>query len=230
MVQFNLLPAVKLEYIKAVRTKRVVTTIAGFVSVGSLLILALLFINVNFIQAQHINNLTEDIDNKVNELEQIEDIDKVLTVQNQLNSLTALHESKPATDRVLPYLSKVTPTAASIAQSTVNFTTNTMTISGSASSLVVVNEFVDTLKFTEFTVDGNTEQTPAFSNVVLKSFSVTNSEATYQIEFSFNPIIFDNTKKVDLVVPNIVSTRSQTEKPSDLFRAPPANEQTGQGQ
>lgn len=220
MVQFNLLPSVKLEYIKATRTKRMVTTIAIITSAAALGIMALLFINVNFVQKRHINNLTTDIQQKSDELESIENIDKILTVQNQLTALTTLHEKKPATDRVLPFLSKVTPQDASISQVTVDFTQNTMGITGTADSLATVNKFVDTLKFTKYKVGQDGQEIPAFTEVVLTSFSVTNDEATYQIDVKFNPEIFDNTKQVELVVPTIISTRSQTEKPADLFQAP----------
>lgn len=205
-----------------------VTSIAAIASAASLAILALLFINVNVVQKRHISNLTEDIDNKVAELEAIDSIDKVLTVQNQLGVLTALHEEKPAAERILPYLSKVTPTEASISQSEVNFEDNTISISGTANSLATVNKFVDTLKFTKFKIGADGQEQPAFSEVVLGSFSVNNQEATYQIDFKFDPVIFDNTQQVELVVPNIVSTRSQTEKPSDLFQNAPATTPAGQ--
>lgn len=221
MVQFNLLPSVKQEYIKAVRTKRLVTTVSIITSLVALAILTLLFVNVKFVQTRHISNLTKDIEDKVTELEAVEDIDKVLTVQNQLGALTALHEKKPATERVLPLLSKVTPQAASIAQASVDFTNNTMSINGTTDSLVTVNKFVDTLKFTTFKVAQEGDEAPAFSEVVLSSFSVTNNEATYQIDFKFDPKIFDNTQQIEFKVPTIISTRSQTEKPSDLFKPQP---------
>lgn len=228
MVQFNLLPSVKLEYIKAARTRRMVTSIAIIASLTALGILVILFVNVNFIQTTHINNLTKDISSKVDELEEVEDIDKVLTVQNQLNALTALHEDKPATERVLPYLSTVTPQAASITQTTIDFEAGTISINGQADSLATMNEFVDTLKFTKYKVGDDGAETPAFSEVVLASFSVSDEEATYQIDFKFVPEIFNNTQKVELVIPNIVSTRSQTEKPSDLFQEPQSADEEGQ--
>jgi len=223
MVQFNLLPSVKLEYIKATRTKRMVTSIAVIASLAALAVMALLFVNVNFVQQRHIANLTDDINQKVSELEEIPDIDKVLTVQNQLSVLTKLHEQKPAAQRVLPFLSKVTPQAASISQSTVSFTDNTIVIKGTADNLATVNKFVDTLKFTKFKVGQDGQEQPAFLEVVLTSFSINSQQATYQVDFKFDPTIFDNTKEVELVVPSIISTRSQTQKPSDLFQAPQTN-------
>lgn len=227
MVQFNLLPSVKLEYIKATRTKRMVTSIAVIASLVALSVLALLFVNVNVLQKRHISNLTNDIDQKVNELEETKDLDKILTVQNQLSVLTSLHEQKPAVQRVLPFLSKVTPQQASISDTTVSFEENTMAVNGSADSLATVNKFVDTLKFTKYKEGDNGEEKLAFSEVVLTSFSVSPTEATFKIDFKFDPTIFDNTKQIELVVPNIISTRSQTEKPSDLFQAQQTN-QAGQ--
>lgn len=228
MVQFNLLPSVKLEYMKAVRTKRLVTSIAIIASIAALAILALLFVNVKFVQTRHISNLTNDIDQKVGELQGIQDIDKVLTVQNQLSALTALHEQKPATERVLPFLGKVTPQAAHISQTTVNFNESSFKITGTADSLATVNKFIDTLKFTKFTVDDDPVEQQAFSEVVMAGFSVSNNEATFELNFKFNPEIFNNTKKINLVVPNTVTTRSQTEKPSDLFQQPTNTNPSGQ--
>lgn len=222
MIQFNLLPSVKLEYIKARRTKRLVMSIAIVAGLFSFAIFGLLFVNVNFLQTGHISNLTKEIEDNTNQLKSIEDIDKVLTVQNQLTELTALHEKKPAADRALTYISQVTPQKASTSQVSVDFEQQTISISGTTDSLVTVNKFADTLKFTKYVVDDSTDQINAFSDVVLANFSVSDDQTTYQIDLKFNPEIFDNTKSIKLSIPNIISTRSQTQKPSDnLFQKQP---------
>lgn len=222
MIQFNLLPSVKLEYIKARRTKRLVMSIAIVAGIFSFGIFGLLFVNVNFLQTGHISNLTKEIEDNTNKLKSIEDIDKVLTVQNQLTELTALHEKKPAADRALTFISQVTPQKASTSQVSVDFEQQTISISGTTDSLVTVNKFADTLKFTKYVVGDSAEQINAFSNVVLANFSVTDDQTTYQIDLKFNPEIFDNTKTIKLAIPNIISTRSQTQKPSDdLFQQQP---------
>ena len=224
MIQFNLLPSVKLEYIKAARTKRLVITIAVTTASLALLISILLFINVNILQKQHMSNVTKDIKTNVAKLEAIEDIDKVLTVQNQLKTLPSLHQTKPAADRVLGHVKKLTPKAASLSKVTVNFDTSTMVIEGTANSLVTVNKFVDTLKFTKYTTSDSPDQKNAFSEVVLTSFSIDSEGATFQINLKVDPVVFDNTKDVKLIVPSTISTRSQTEKPTDLFKAQPSND------
>jgi len=221
MIQFNLLPSVKVEYIRAQRTKRLVLGIAVLAAAIALAIFVLLFVNVNVLQKRHMTNLTNEINKNIGEIQAIENIDKVLTVQNQLNALSALHEQKPAAQRTLSYLSQLTPEEASVAQAKVDFTVGTITINGTTNSLVTVNKFVDTLKFAKYTSEAQPEQKEAFSEVVLTAFSVDNEEATYQIDFKFDPVIFNNTQDVKLIVPKIISTRSQTEKPSDLFQPQP---------
>jgi hypothetical protein len=100
---------------------------------------------------------------------------------------------------------------------TTDNTQNTMTISGDAPSLDVVNTFVDGLKFTKYSVDGSADSKNAFSNVVLSNFGRSNQGATYTITLAFDPVIFSNSNKVTLNVPDIVTTRSVIEQPSALF-------------
>src|SRR5690606_17026897 len=153
MIQFNLLPDVKLEYIKAKRTKHMVTLVAGAVTALAVFIFVLLFIVVNVVQKQHIANLDKDIQEDISYLQQVPDLAKVLTVQNQLAALPELHNQKPKVSRLYNYLIQLTPSKASIAEIQVDFAANTMTISGSANKLQTVNKFVDTLKFTEYQTD-----------------------------------------------------------------------------
>lgn len=217
MIQFNLLPDVKLEYIKARRSKRMVLLTATGVTAVSLLFFVGLFLVVNVLQTKHINDLNNDIKKHTATLQSIPNLDKILTVQNQLGSLTTLHEQKPITSRMITYLGQLTPAQATISNVNLDYTASTINITGAADALSTVNKFVDTLKFTTYTVDGSTPK-KAFSNVVLTSFATADKGVTYQITMSFDPVIFDGTKDVKLVVPKIISTRSETEKPSDLFQ------------
>ena len=172
-------------------------------------------------QNQRMKGLTSEISKYSNDLKSTPDLDKILTVQNQLASLTALHTDKKDVNRIIPYVKQLTPAAASISSLNVDFTANTMTITGSSDTLETVNKFVDTLKFTKYN-DG-TQPLSAFSDVVLTSFGRADKGATYTITTSFEPTIFDNTKTVTLTVPTIVSTRSTTEKPGVLFESTTGN-------
>lgn len=220
MIQFNLLPDVKLEHIKAMRRKRVVTVVASSLMAASLTLMVLLFMVVNVVQKKHINNLTADINKSVKNLQGTEDLNKILTIQNQLTKLPELHNQKPVASRLFAYITSITPIEVSVSKFDIDFTAMTITMSGSANNLTSVNKFVDTLKFTNYNlldeqgqpVAGQAE-TRAFSKVVLSSFGRTEADASYTVNFSYDPVIFDSSKTVKLAVPNTITTRSETEKP-----------------
>ncbi|HMH31264.1 MAG TPA: PilN domain-containing protein [Methylomirabilota bacterium] len=226
MIQLNLLPDVKLEYIKAQRYQRMVLTIAAISTIAAVTLLVML-LGVSGLQKKHLNDLNDDIFTKSAQLKNKPQIDKILTVQNQLGSLTALHAAKPAAYNLFSYINEVTPAQISISNLQVDFTNQTMTITGGADSLSSVNQYVDTLKYTTYTTQDNDTKTKAFSNVVLASFSVSSQAnksgqlANYSITLSYDPAIFDIANKVDLSVPSVTSSRSNIDKPTELFQTAP---------
>ena len=112
-----------------------------------------------------------------------------------------------------------------------------MKIKGNADSLSTINKFVDTLKFTTFKANGDSpKEGKAFNEVVLSAFGIDEGSTgpgnltSYEITLKFDPAIFATTKgpsgsNVSLVVPQIISTRSETEKPDTLFAPQPAKPQ-----
>lgn len=219
MIQFNLLPDIKIEYIKTQRTKRMV--ILGSIGAAGLSI-ALLLVMFSFstVQKQHITNLDKDIQALRTELEGNQELTKILSVQNQLKSLPALYDGRPAADRLPDYLDQTTPTDVGIGRLVVDFSTSTMEITGSAPSLESVNSYVDTLKFTSYKYDneGQTTTSGAFSAVILTEFGRSDKEATFVVTLTFDPIIFDATKSIELIVPSTVTTRAEAPASSpDLF-------------
>lgn len=226
MIQFNLLPDVKLEYIRARRTKQTVLFIAMGVAGFSFVIFVLLFLTVNVLQKQHLNNLSSDIKRDSQKLEGIEDLDRILTVQNQLNKLTELHEAKPVISRLKGYIAQVTPAQVSFARISLDIEAGTIHFTGSADSLKTVNQFVDTLKFTNYTSGDSTEQKAAFTDVVLTVFGKDSKGSSYEIDLKFDPVIFSSKSDVRLIVPNIITTRSSTEKPTKDILLPLSNPDT----
>lgn len=226
MIQFNLLPDVKLQFIKAQRLKRMVITVSFIVTSVCLLIFILLFLFVRVSQKNQIEDLTSDINDGINKIESIQDLDKILTVQNQLKSLPALHSGKVVSSRMFGYLGKLKPATASISNIEVDFDGKTMSVKGTADSLATIQQFADTLKFTVFpkkTDPGKPAvDTKAFNSVVLKSFSVSTGNnantqkktVDYEIGFLFEPDIFAN---------NGEAPELTVKKPSDIV-----NVQTGQ--
>jgi len=208
------------------------------VSVG---IMMVLFFGVNVVQKRHLGNLSKDISEKTDQLKKEEDIDKILTVQNQLNNLNTLHDAKPAAERLGGYLEKVTPNEVAISKLTVDFGANTIKFEGNAKALRYVNQLIDTMKFSEYKLTEVGEdnepiitRSAAFSSVVLASFDRKDGEdalpVSYEITASFDPIIFNITKKVSLEIPpSMITTRSVTERPTPLFQ-PQASDETEGGE
>ncbi len=218
MIQFNLLPSVKLEYVKARRNKRVTLLVAVLAAGVSLAIMIMLFFGVQVLQKKYSSDLSTDIKAESAKLENTPELNKILTIQNQLASLPALHDQKPVATRLLGYVKQVTPAKVSIAKMDIDFSEQTIKITGSADAISTVNTFVDTLKFTTYkTEDAKTGS--AFSAVVLSSFGKDEKGAKYEITFKYDTIIFSNASPVALTVPpGKITTRSETEKPEALFQ------------
>lgn len=224
MIQFNLLPDVKLQYLKAARTRRLIMSISTLASAVALVLLALLLLDVKVAQEHHLKTLNDNITSNSKKIQKISQLNKILTVQNQLDSLAGLHASKPAATRLFDYLTETTPVNADINNMTTDYTQKTVSITGTADALSTVNQYVDTLKFTTYkAVDsqGNKTKGNAFSNVVLSAFGRTDTKTTYTITLNYNDPMFDITQTVSLVVPSLVTTRSELDKPNALFTPAP---------
>jgi hypothetical protein len=215
MVQLNLLPDIKQDYIKAERQRRLIFSVSGLVGVIAIAVL-LILLGINFAQKHELNSANKTIASQTERLKQEPNIDTILTVQNQLESLTSLHESKPAAERLFTtYLNQVTPATVSINTLDADFTMDS------------INQYVDTFKKTNFTLPSSRTATPAFSNVVLTSFGLASSTedpsqaADYTVTLNFNKEIFDNTQNVSLSIPSI-TTRSDVNQPTTLFQSVPS--------
>lgn len=220
MIQINLLPDVKTEYIKTQRKKRMVLLASIAVS-GVAIGLFVLQLGIIGTQKVVLSNTDKDIKKNVSKLEGTQDLNKILTIQNQITKLNELHAAKPAVSRIFTYLPQVTPNDVQINKVDFSVPESTMTISGTAGSIESINKFVDTLKFTKAVVDGGSP-VPAFSTVVLQSYSTGNkdkgdSKPSYTVTFKYDSSFFDSSKQVSLQVPKIISTRSETERPNALF-------------
>jgi hypothetical protein len=239
MIELNLLPDIKLEYIKAQRTRRLVLSISLLASAVAITLLVLL-LGVNGLQKKHLSDLNNDIKNDSSTLQREPNINQILTIQNQLESFSALHSAKPAVTRLFSYLDQVTPAAVDINNFTTDFTQNTAIITGDADALSSVNQYVDTLKFTTYTSSQTNQSAKAFSNVVLSAFSLSTGAntttstqntkpATFTINLSYDKNIFDITQNINLSVPNLVTTRSASSNPTDLFTVAPNQNNSANG-
>lgn len=228
MIQFNLLPDVKIKYLKTQRTKRMVVLISMICAGVSLAMVTVLFISVQGVQKKKVDDVSVKIKKERETLYSVQDLNKILTIQNQLSSLTLLHDQKPITSRIFEYLYKVTPVGATISNFDLNLETNTLTITGGASTLLTLNQYADSLKFATYK-NSTTETGKPFTNVVTASNKDnTKNTFTYTITTTIDAALFSNTDVPELAVPNIVSNRSQTEKPTALFKEESDPKKVGQ--
>lgn len=231
MIQFNLLPDVKLEYIKANRLKRVVTVVSALVASVALLVFVLLFLSVNVVQKHHMKSLNNQITSVSTKLKDLPNLNEVLTVQNGVNALPSLYAQDPAITRLPGYISQLTPASATISDLNLSFTANTISISGAAPDLTTVNQFVDILKLSKYQTSSSSPSENAFSDVILSSFSYSSTSGSiYTITASFDPTIFNaSDNNVTLIVPNGITSHSTSTQNGVLFQQESSsNTTTGQ--
>jgi Tfp pilus assembly protein PilN len=212
-VQFNLLPDIKLEFNRQQRLKRLIYSVSILAILISVGLMVLSFITVDLLQKQLISNANKDIKTYTDKLKAIPNLDKVLTIQNQLAALPALHQQKHITSRLFDYLPQVTPVKVNIGKLALDNAAGTFQIDGTADTVQSVNKFVDTLKFTTYTTGGNSEKKKAFSDVKLTKIDRDEKEATYTINLSFDPALFSSAQDVALIVPQETTTRSVINSP-----------------
>lgn len=133
MIEINLIPDVKQELIRAERVRSVVisTSItAGLIAIGVVVALSLYVFGVQTVRGA----LSDDAITKGSqELAGVEDLSKVLTIQNQLSVISNLNDQKKINSRVFDVLLAVVPPAPNTVQVSnllVDAAESTITIEG----------------------------------------------------------------------------------------------------
>ncbi|HEY1645610.1 MAG TPA: hypothetical protein VGF75_04490 [Candidatus Saccharimonadales bacterium] len=227
MIEFNLLPDVKIQFLRTKALEHLVVTLSFIVGAVSLTVFILLLVFVDVVQKVKLDNLNTEINTSTSQLSSNKNLNQILTVQKQLETLPQLEQQTPTASRLFGYLTQLTPASATISDLNVSFTANTVSITGAADSLATVNTFVDTLKYATYNnVTDKTEGTKAFNTVVLASFGYstqnsTSEPAQYTITGNFDPTLFNSSDNISLIVPSETTTRSIINQPT-LFKATPA--------
>lgn len=215
-VEFNLLPDVKMDVVKASRTRNTIVSISFLASAASLAILVLLLFTVYIVQNKQLSDANKEIETANNTLKDINGLDKILTVQKQLQTLPGLHQDKHISTRLFTYLPQVTPTNVSIGSLSIDMAANVMQISGTAKSQHAVNTFIDTLKFTKYITSADNSPKDAFPTVIETNFALSGAQVTYLLDVHFDPALFSNKQPAPtLQVPTITTTRSVIDNPSN---------------
>ncbi|HKX72739.1 MAG TPA: hypothetical protein VJM32_01855 [Candidatus Saccharimonadales bacterium] len=231
MIQLNLLPDLKKEFIKAQKAKAMVITIAIFVTLGAFAVSALLFVYVTFVQQFQVNLASDDIGRKMKELKEIPDVDKYLTVQNQLASLPDLHNNKGQYSRLFDFLAVLNPSApnnVTLTELRLGTDDKSILFTGTTASFQTLNTFVDTLKNGEASFKQGGQGDPItekmFEQVLVQTADIVRNNNTTVVGFSvkttYKESVFD-VKNTELTakVPSITTTPSVTQSPNPLFNS-----------
>ena len=238
MIQINLLPDVKQELISARRKRNTVISIsilAAMVSGGIVLILAIL------IGAQVGRDVLAQnaINDEYKKLSSVEDLNNLVTIQNQLTKINALHDTKSVDSRVFAVLQVINPAEPN----TVKFTNvnispadNKLTLEGTAaggySALEALEKTIDNTKF-QYVPSGSDKVSEPLANevnVTDRSFGEDGNGQkvlSFKMEITYHENLFSNlAKSVQIVGPaqKIDVTDSRVRVPSSLFGTPAKTE------
>lgn len=171
MIEINLVPDVKQELINAQRVRTSVITLSIFVGIAAVGAVILLAIYVFGIQAARGLLSDEAIKTESQKLSQVKDISNMLTIQNQLSKLPAMHDSKNIDSRIFDVLATINPPAPnniSITNLALDSSTKTIKIEGQAANgwpaLEVFKKTINATNF-EFAKAGEKQTVPLASQM-----------------------------------------------------------------
>lgn len=230
MIEINLIPDVKREYIHAQKMRNVAITAAiliGAAAAGVVVILALLL----GAQALHESIARGQVKDQFKQLQSIDNIDNVLTIQNQLSKISSINDKKTIDSRLFDVLGAISPAAPNdikISNVQLNPTDKVMTIEGSASNGFAATEtFRKTILNTklESVKDGQTTTVPLSEEVTLGETSYGEGAdgskvLRFTMSFAYPDGLFDNSlKQLRIITPTsaIDVTDSRTRVPESLF-------------
>lgn len=224
MIQLNLLPDIKKEFINAQKTRAVVMSSSILVTIVAVGLAVLMFVYVTFLQQLQITLATNDIKDKEKQLNSVQDLSKYLTIQNQLAALPELHAGKGVYSRLLAFLPVLNPSAPNNVALTklqlvaldkqVNFT-------GTTASFESLNVFVDTLRNAEVTYKDSSAQqqkSKMFESVMVQNSNIDKLNGKSSVSFTViaqyvEPAFDAHNTDVTASVPNIKTSQSVTENP-----------------
>lgn len=135
MIEINLIPDVKQELIRAQRTRSTVITGSIFVGIASISVVVVLAVYVFGVQTARNLFADSSITSGIKKLQDVSDLQKTLTIQNQLSKITALNGNKKVDSRLFEVLGAVIPPAPNdimISSISIDSDSQTIVIEGQA--------------------------------------------------------------------------------------------------
>lgn len=238
MIELNLLPDVKKEFIRAQRSRNRVISIAIvaiLITAGGVIAAALMVYGG---QTLVIGGFRDEIKKNHTTLKNKPDINKYLAVQGQLKALDKLGDTRTIDSRLFDYLAQLNPKPPhniTLHTLTLDKSSTTMVVEGSAKTFETINNFIATLQKAtiSYKVDGQDNKTPFFTSVTADSPVLSSDNSDVSISFKitavYDNVAFDaKSTDVKVEVPQMVISDSKENTPT--FAAPaPIKQETGNG-
>lgn len=202
MIEINLLPSVKLEYLKSQQTKHAVVIGSILISLVSVGLLTLLFIYVQVVQPKYQSNVQSKIDSALEDSKTKKDAVKVVTVQGALEQIPALQDKKLITSNMFIYLKEFTPRDVSYSNVKIDLTASSLVLQGSATNFEQANVLANNLKSAKFTYSKSDDKQniAPFTDVVFDGLTKSvqaqdGKNVSFQITLKVDLTIFDQSIK-----------------------------------
>ncbi|HEX4662000.1 MAG TPA: hypothetical protein VH144_00110 [Candidatus Saccharimonadales bacterium] len=229
MIQLNLLPDIKKEFIRAQRARNTVISSSILTVIVAVGVTVLAFLYVVFGQQLQFVLVNNDITSQSNKLKGISDLGKYLTIQNQLSALPTLHNNKTIYSRLFDYLPTLNPSAPNsmtLSSLQIDETQQTVLFTGTSQTFEALNVFKDTLQNAEISYQnsGDMTKTKLFSKVIVEAATLGRTNNALLVNFSvratYDPNAFASTStNVTINVPNIQTTQSVLQSPKPVFNS-----------
>lgn len=234
MIQINLIPDVKKEYLRAQRTRNITISISIIVGLAAIGLVALLGV---ILGGQYVVDMRAQnrIDEEYQKLASVEDLPDILTIQNQLTKLPDQHVNSTQDSRLFTVINAVNPAAPNdVTFSSVELDpeNSIVTLEGSATggypAVEALKKTIESTNFEYRTLDTDEVQTePLAHNVGVAdtTYGEDNTGAKvlrFTLSFEYAEGLFTNTvtdARIISPTQRVDVTDSRVRVPESLFQA-----------
>lgn len=236
MIQINLIPDVKLEYLKARKMRNVAITVSilAGLAAAALVVLAVLFL---LIQVGREKLADMGIEGEYKKLSSVNDLSNLVTIQNQLSLISGQNNARSMTSRLFGVLQAINPKAPNDVKFTsvkLDPSKKVLRLEGIAEagypSVEALKKTITNVEFKYSGVDAasKTKTIPIADKVEVGKTSFGQSSdgrrvLRFEITLQYPEVLFTNkARKAQLVTPTeqIDVTDSRLQVPESLFSNP----------
>lgn len=231
MIEINLIPDVKQEYIHAKRVRTIVISSAilvGVISVGIVVLMAVYLYGVQTVRSALADS---DIKSKYETLSKVDDLENTLTIQHQLTRLNELHDQKSIDSRFFDLLAAINPASpnnVSFSVARLDSVEQIISLEGRANNgynaAEVLKKTILSTSLSYRDIDGTTQTAQLTDSVVTGDLSYGEDEEgkkvlNFSISFAYDPAFFDRGSQNAVIVrpDRQIVTDSFLRLPDSLF-------------